>query len=337
MTRRKRRPSKRKRGKRSRLYFSLTLLVFLLLVAIVGVGAYFYELGKMRGYQEAQVRHSSSFSSIKKVKRKEKIALKNYYESLSEIEDFQQNGASSLSSRRSVAAASSTSAKRIVKKRDRKKPRLAIIIDDVAYGYQVRALKNLHLKLNLSFFPPSAKHPNTPRYAKTMRHYMIHLPLEALHFPYEEANTLYVKSDSKRIEQVIAGIRRAFPRARFVNNHTGSRFTADKEAMMRLIGVLDRYGFGFIDSRTTASTKVPQVQKIYGHPYIARDIFLDNEQNERYIRNQLKKAIEKAKRKGYAIAIGHPHPTTIKALKDAKGLLKQVRLVYVDELFKDRK
>ena len=57
-----------------------------------------------------------------------------------------------------------------------KKPKLAIIIDDMANVSQVRDLKALNLKLNPSFFPPDKNHSETPKLALKFDFYMVHLP-----------------------------------------------------------------------------------------------------------------------------------------------------------------
>ncbi len=48
---------------------------------------------------------------------------------------------------------------------------------------------------------------------------------------------------------------------------------------------------------------------------IKRKVFLDDTQNEADIRNQFNRAIALARRNGSAIAIGHPHPTTVRVLQ----------------------
>jgi len=212
------------------------------------------------------------------------------------------------------------------------KPKLVIIIDDMAFGYQVEALKRVGLRITPSFFPPSPRYPHTHLYAKELECYMVHLPMEAMGYGREEYDTLFVDADTRRIEEVIRKVRRRFPKAKYINNHTGSKFTADYEAMRKLVEVLGRYGFGFVDSRTTAKTRVPDVMREFGFSYLHRDIFLDNEPDPYKIRRQLKKAIRIAKRRGWAIAIGHPRKSTFEALRIAKDILKEVQLVYIDEL-----
>jgi uncharacterized protein len=212
------------------------------------------------------------------------------------------------------------------------KPKLALIFDDVSFPEEVRAINNLHLRVTMSFFPPNYIHPDTAKLAAKQPFYMVHLPLEAIEFHHPEPHTLMVNSSMQTIEKRIKTIKEEFPRLRYINNHTGSTFTASKPAMEKLIYVLKQYHIQFIDSRTTAQTKAPEVTKEFHMPYIARDVFLDDKLKVPYIIGQLKEAIRIAKKKGHAIAIGHPHPQTIQAIEESKNLLKQVQLVYVNEL-----
>ncbi len=326
--------AKKRRGKKGRRLLTLFTLFLTFSIISLSTGLYFF--------QTAPKKKSPAFKkdSFKKIKEREEQILQQV---LSEINDFRQNfkSSSASSSQQSSSSAASSNiqpkvAKKVVKKRKKLRkrgPKLVIIIDDVAFGYQVRALRSLNIPVTLSFFPPSKRHPNTPYYAKKFRHYMIHLPMEAKGYFKEEENTLRVGDSRAKMEKIIKKIRKDFPRARYVNNHTGSRFTADLKALRRVMPLLGSYGFGFVDSRTTADTRVKQVMQESGRPYIHRDIFLDNELDVKSIRNQLKKAVKIAKKRGYAIAIGHPHKKTVKALRLSKDILKEVRLVYIDNLF----
>ncbi len=316
-------------NKRGLRYPILTLLVLLLSVAASLLGLYLYHLSANE--RVVAIEQRVSFAPIKA--KEQEILQKVLNQKPSEVADFLANQEKNSSCTSSEPAKESLHLPKPHKPKQKgSKAKLAIIIDDVAFGWQVRALQKLGLRLNLSFFPPSLRHPNTPRYAKRFRHYMIHLPMEATGFVNEEEKTLRVNSSKRYIEKVIADIRKKFPRAKFINNHTGSCFTANYKAMKRLIKVLDKYGFYFIDSRTTPKTQVPRLMRELGRAYLARDIFLDNELNVAYIKRQIKKAVRRAKRKGFAIAIGHPHRATIQALRESKKVLKEVELIYVDEL-----
>ena len=214
-----------------------------------------------------------------------------------------------------------------------KKPLIAIIIDDVAYKSEVKKIKALPFKVTPSFFPPTKRHPDTPKLAKEFSFYMVHLPLQALHYPHPEPQTLLVTSSQKDIDNRIKNIKKWFPRDRFVNNHTGSRFTSNYQAMTKLFKALKKNRLIFIDSRTSADTIAPIVAKNFHQKLLSRDIFIDNVADITYIQEQLKKAIKKAKKNGYAVAIGHPHLKTLQALKESKGLFKDVKLVYVSTIY----
>lgn len=213
-----------------------------------------------------------------------------------------------------------------------KKPKLAIIIDDVSFAHDVASIKALHMPLTMSFLPPSPAHPDSALLASEEKLYMVHLPLEAMHFSAEEPITLRVSDSNAIIKQRVKQVKALFPRAYYVNNHTGSRFTSDRRAIEDLIVALSKEGIGFLDSRTTAETKVPDVMAFMGKPYIARDVFLDHESDIPYIEKQIKKAIAKAKKHGSAIAIGHPRKETLQALKNSIGVLESVELVYVNKV-----
>ncbi len=213
------------------------------------------------------------------------------------------------------------------------KPKLAIIIDDTTTKSQVKNIKSLGLNLTMSFLPPSKRRPNSAKLASKEKFYMVHLPMEAMHFTAEEPSTLRVSDTKKDIEKRINYIIKLFPRVRYINNHTGSKFTSDELSVNKLITVLNKKHIYFIDSRTTAKTKVPLVMKNFGLKYMARDVFLDHHQDKAYIKKQIKEAVRIAKKYGTAIAIGHPHKNTLLALKESKELLKQVDLVQVYELY----
>ena len=215
------------------------------------------------------------------------------------------------------------------------KARLVIIIDDVAFKYETDALKKLPYKITPSFFPPTETHPNTPRLAKSFNHYMVHMPMEAVHYPHPEPNTMDTTSSYQFIKKRVDMVKTLFPRAKFINNHTGSKFTANYNAMNKLFEALKADNLGFVDSKTTPYSKAGAVEQKFHIPIYSRNIFLDNKENEQYIQNQLRKAVHLAKKYGYAIAIGHPHKITIKTIKDSKKLLSQVEVVYIDELNKN--
>ena len=214
------------------------------------------------------------------------------------------------------------------------KPRLVIIIDDVAYKHQADAIKAVNLKLTPSFFPATSAHPETPVLARRFSFYMIHLPMQALGgFKGAEIGTLTVNDDYEKIAKKLQSIKRDFPNLKYINNHTGSRFTSDAAAMDRMMRAMRDENLIFVDSKTTSPTKVYGAAKKYSMPYIARDVFLDHDGSKAAVRKQLKYAVELAKKRSYAIAIGHPHKNTLEVLQESAKLLQEVEVVYLKDLF----
>ncbi len=215
------------------------------------------------------------------------------------------------------------------------RPRLVIIIDDVAHARQLKAIRVLPWHITPSIFPPSEIASSSPKLARHLKHYMVHLPMqsgsEAMN---RMKGMLFANASAATIEARVKEIRHLFPTAKYINNHTGSVFTANPKAMKTLYAQLRKRGFSFVDSRTTAKSVVRPIARSYGDPYIARDVFIDNTQQVAAILKQLKKAVRIAKKRGYAIAIGHPHKATMKALRQAEPILKGVQTVYIDELYR---
>jgi polysaccharide deacetylase 2 family uncharacterized protein YibQ len=217
-----------------------------------------------------------------------------------------------------------------------KRPKLVIIIDDVHTRAQIDAVTSLPWRITPSIFPPYSLSRHSNDLAKGLSHYMIHLPMESGSAQFNrQTKTLMRSFSSSRIKARAKELRRLFPDAVYVNNHTGSTFTQDYKAMKALYDALKAEGFVFVDSFTIASSKVKRIAHEEGDAYVRRDIFIDNRQEIGYIHDQLEKAVRIARKKGYAIAIGHPHKTTIAALKSAKPILKDVDVVYIDEIYRE--
>lgn len=210
--------------------------------------------------------------------------------------------------------------------------KLVIIMDDVSYAHDVAAIRSTGLPLVMSFLPPSPRHPESAALAASISGYMVHLPMEAVSFHQDEPVTLRVGDSIETIEKQIALIKRLYPNVRYINNHTGSKFTSDEAAMDRLIGVMKENGLIFVDSRTIGSSRVKIVEAKHKLRYLGRDVFLDHEDGVANVKKQIRDAVAIAKRHGSAIAIGHPRPDTIQALKESKDLLNQVQLVRIDQI-----
>ena len=217
-------------------------------------------------------------------------------------------------------------------------PKLAIIMDDISTNAQASELKKLSIKVTPSIFPPEKQHPKTAELAKEFSVYMVHLPLQALNYTNEKANTLHTGDSKEKISQRIKDIKNDFKDVKYINNHTGSGFTSDFKSTLALLDELKNSEIYFIDSLTTNKSTVLDASKKLGLKYAYRDVFLDNEQNVSKILKMINNAVAVAKKDGVAIAICHPYKSTFEALKIAqKDAFKGVEVVYVDKIYEHYK
>jgi uncharacterized protein len=216
-------------------------------------------------------------------------------------------------------------------------PRLAIILDDVAGDPSATdAIFALHYPLTLSILP---NHPQSAGIAQEAhrRGYqvMLHLPMESVANEIPESLELRPGMASAAVSADLTEMLAGVPYAAGVNNHQGSLATSDPQLMAELMPLLRSRHLFFIDSRTTAATVAYDAAQSAGVPCAFRNVpFLDDVREVGAIRRQLELAAKDAREKGEAIAIGHPHPETLRALSeflpdvDAQG----IHLVHASDL-----
>ena len=326
--------------KKTFLYVSLAIFatVVAILVSVVLYETFFIKLPSKKITHEIKDEKNDKLlnleTTILQIKREEKTDILSI---ATEIDDYVNSQKYKDANHSLIFLKPSRKVVKQIPKRVKKTfhdniPRLAIIMDDIGNANQVRAFKKIPFPITPSLFPATLNHSNTPDFAKKFKSYMVHLPMEAFNFSRPEENTLLVSDSLETIEEKIASMHQDFPDAVAVNNHTGSKFTSDSEAMDRLFCILDKYDITFIDSKTAPHSKGKETGRLHNKVVLERHIFLDNKPDVGYILNQLKKAVRYAKRNGEAIAICHPRPETFQAFKEVAHLLKDVKMVFIDEL-----
>ncbi len=226
---------------------------------------------------------------------------------------------------------------KIVKNKPLKKiyktlPKLAIIMDDIGFLEEIEKIKNIPFPITPSIFPPNEYYPDTPKIAKKFKHHMVHFPMEAYKYKNIREQAINVSDKVEVIEKKVKRMQKNFPDALAINNHTGSKYTCDFDAMEQFFSVLNRYDIDFIDSRTSSGSQCQKAGKLLKKKVLQRDVFLDNRADIVYIKNQLKEAVRLAKKNGQAIAICHPKEMTFEALMSCESILEGVELVYINEL-----
>ncbi|WP_246472698.1 divergent polysaccharide deacetylase family protein [Azospirillum tabaci] len=196
------------------------------------------------------------------------------------------------------------------------KPAIAIVIDDMGVDRK-RSNRTVSLPapLTLAWLPYAHELPVQARAARAAGHeLMLHLPMEPSGSADPGPQALRVSLDKGEILRRTKAALDSFDGYVGVNNHMGSRFTADHAAMAPVLGEIARRGLLWLDSRTTAKSAGLTIARELQMPFAGRDIFLDNEMTVPAVRSQLAKTEQVARSQGYAIAIGHPHDATIDAL-----------------------
>jgi len=165
---------------------------------------------------------------------------------------------------------------------------------------------------------------------------LVHMPMQPKEYPQRrlESNGLLLEQSDEELRNRMLGYLQILPQAVGANNHMGSGFTEHSDKMRIVLKVLKEKGLFYVDSITTPKTTGLKVAAELKVSSARRDVFLDNEQNEGYIRGQLDQAVARARKNGRAIAICHPHPVTITTLvKVLPGLQsKDVKLVKLTRL-----
>jgi polysaccharide deacetylase 2 family uncharacterized protein YibQ len=216
-------------------------------------------------------------------------------------------------------------------------PRIAIVIDDLGMDVK-RSRKIIDMKepITLAFLPYAPKTKELASLGKSKGHSLIiHTPMEATNRdlnigPIGLRTSMGADEFNKNFGQILA----SFEGYEGINNHMGSLLTQDAQAMTRLMQMLKERNLFFVDSRTINKSVAAQKAKEAGVPYAVRDVFLDHVDSIEFVRSALRQTEAIAKRRGHAIAIGHPRDVTIQGLQEWLPTLKAkgIEIVPVKDL-----
>jgi polysaccharide deacetylase 2 family uncharacterized protein YibQ len=221
-----------------------------------------------------------------------------------------------------------------------KKGRIAVIIDDmgidVANSY---ALMDMKGPFTLAFLPYADKIDSQTEFAKKNHHaLMIHMPMEAMNGAMMDTpGLLKVAATPDLFQEQLAFNLSKMKGYTGLNNHMGSLLTQDEDKMKLVMQKLKTEGYYFVDSRTINTSIAADMAEREGVPYLVRDVFLDHDPSLEGVRKALHHVEEVARRKGVAIAIGHPKTNTVRAIKEWIPTLKAkgYDLVTIDELIEE--
>lgn len=197
------------------------------------------------------------------------------------------------------------------------RPSIALVIDDLGSDVEgTRRAIRLPAAVTLSFLPYPVPTPALAEEAEQAGHQvLVHVPMEPEGRDDPGPRALLTDLSPAEIAERLSWALTRVPGFSGVNNHMGSRFTSDRTALLPVVEMLaDRHIF-FLDSKTTPNSVVVTLARAFGVASAARDVFLDDEQTEGSVDAQLALTERVARAQGIAIAIGHPHATTLAALE----------------------
>ena len=222
-------------------------------------------------------------------------------------------------------------------------PKVAIVIDDLGYtdGGIARDMVELEIPVTVSILPKLRHSHEVLALAKKHdRCILLHLPMEAQQRYPEDLEPVTVDMSDEEIASLVRDYMASLPGVNGVNNHQGSRATADGRVMRAVCGELEGDQVFFLDSLTSPESVAYNAAVDAGLPAAINDEFIDDgTQSRDEVDARLRNLVETARKQGTAVGIGHPHPWTLEALRDFDDYLltTEVELVPLCDLVKSEK
>ncbi len=216
------------------------------------------------------------------------------------------------------------------------KPKLTLVIDDIGYTMNDRELlRSLGHNVTYAILPllPYSRFFGLLS-GETKAEVILHQPLESEKGTIPGPGLITDRMPREQIIDVLTHGLESVPHLRGVNNHMGSRGTANPKLMALILGKLKQRGLFFLDSMTTPKSVGWTIAREMAVPAIKRDIFLDNRDTPDAIRGQLQKLTAIARERGYAVGIGHYRYNTLTVLNEEINALKKAgfEIVSLQEL-----
>lgn len=220
-----------------------------------------------------------------------------------------------------------------------KKVKIALLIDDFGYSHGTTVnifLKKLNIPLTISIIPGTPYDKLIAKEAhKNGKEITLHLPMQPKgNFNPQYKWIILSGMEKREIENITSEAIRDVPYCVGLNNHMGSLVTSKEKTMQPVLEVVKKKNLYFVDSRTTSDSIAFTLAKKMGIKSTYREIFLDNEKNNGYIKRQFQKLILIAKKRGKALGIAHSNLVTAQAISEIIQRLenRKIELVYVSEI-----
>jgi polysaccharide deacetylase 2 family uncharacterized protein YibQ len=182
-----------------------------------------------------------------------------------------------------------------------------IILDDAGHNlWQLEPFLALPFPLSIAVLPQL---PHT-RAAAAMtvaagKELLLHQPMEAVADLDPGPGAVYLAMEDHEIRLTIRQNLAQLPGVAGMNNHMGSKATADRRIMAITLDEARRAGVYFVDSFTIAESVVHSVASSMNLRTWERTVFLDNTPDRASIMKYISEGTKIAEKRGYAIMIGH--------------------------------
>ncbi|EOO26316.1 hypothetical protein ICM_00604 [Bacillus cereus BAG1X2-3] len=190
--------------------------------------------------------------------------------------------------------------------------KVAIVIDDFGNNMKgTNQMLSLPIPLTIAVMPflPSTKEDAIAAHKKG-HEVIIHMPMEPIKGKKEWLGPKAITTDlsdeeiNNRLEQAIQEV----PHAIGMNNHMGSKVTADERIVRLILAACKKHGLFYLDSKTNPNSVVPKIGKELGVPIIENQLFFDDVYTAGHISKQAQLLIKKIQEKPIMVAIGHVGP-----------------------------
>jgi polysaccharide deacetylase 2 family uncharacterized protein YibQ len=223
------------------------------------------------------------------------------------------------------------------------KKKVAFVIDDFGNNMDgTWEMMNMPIPLTIAVMPflPTTKRDAT--WAHEKKHEVfVHLPMEPIKGKRSWLGPGAITTDLSN-EEIRERVNKAIddvPFAIGVNNHMGSKATADPRVMRIVLEVCRERGLIYLDSRTTAKSVAGSIAQELGVPYLENQLFLDDQYTSKHIRKQMEMLCKNIGTTNICVAIGHvgpPGKKTASILRDfISRIKKDAEIVTISKIISD--
>lgn len=217
------------------------------------------------------------------------------------------------------------------------KGRLAFVIDDFGYdSHPIDAFTAISRPFTFAVIP--FRQYSTEAATRGLgvgNQIILHLPMEPLRSSEQsEERTITTAMSDDEIQAMAAKAIQAVPGLSGVNNHQGSKATADPRVMRSVLKVVKDNHLFFIDSRTNSQSVAYQTAARMGVKTGENHLFLDNDNDVSAIKRKIQTAGNMAIKYGEVIVIGHARMNTAIAIREMIPELESegIKIVFASQL-----